>query len=57
MIMADVMCGTSPSVKISSEDVPREIVVSHYKKLNSEHITFVIDNLEDSPKRIRNVKS
>ena len=57
MIMADVMCGTSPSVKISGEDVPREIVVSHYKKLNSEHITFVIDNLEDSPKRIRNVKS
>lgn len=57
MIMADVMCGTSPSVKISGEDVPREVVVSHYKKLNSEHITFVIDNLEDSPKRIRNVKS
>ena len=57
MIMADVMCGTSPSVKISGEDVPREIVVSHYRKLNSEHITFVIDNLEDSPKRIRNVKS
>ena len=57
MIMADVMCGTSPSVKISGEDVPREVVVSHYRKLNSEHITFVIDNLEDSPKRIRNVKS
>lgn len=57
MIMADVMCGTSPSVKISGEDVPREIVVSHFKKLNSEHITFVIDNLEDSPRRIRNVKS
>lgn len=57
MIMADVMCGTSPSVKISGEDVPREVVVSHYRKLNSEHITFVIDCLEDSPKRIRNVKS
>ena len=57
MIMADVMCGTSPSVKISGEDVPREVVVSHYRKLNSEHITFVIDCLEDSTKRIRNVKS
>lgn len=57
MIMADVICGKSPSVRINGEDVPREIVVSHYRKLNSEHIQFVADSLEDCPKKIRNVRS
>lgn len=57
MIMADVICGTSPSVRINGEDVPREIVVSHYRKLNSEHIQYVADSLEDCPKKIRNVRS
>jgi DNA-binding Lrp family transcriptional regulator len=57
LIMADVMSGTTPTVRIGGSDFPREIVISRFKKLSSEHIEYVIGCIESSTTKIKNIKS
>ena len=57
LIMADVMSGTTPTVRIGGSDFPREVVISRFKKLSSEHIEYVIGCIESSTTKIKNIKS
>lgn len=57
LIMADVMSGTSPAVRIGGNDFPREVVISRFKKLSSEHIEYVINCLENTSTKIKNIKA
>ena len=56
MIISDVLNGTSPTVRIGRDDMPRGIVVSRFCKLDSEHIVSVIYDLEHGKTEIRNIK-
>lgn len=55
-VIADVMTGLSPTVKIGSEIFPREIVISRYKKLTAEHIQYVVNCIENAETKIVNMK-
>lgn len=57
LIMADVISGTSSTVRIGGNEFPRDIVVSRFRKLNAEHIEYVIGCIESSETKIRNIKS
>ena len=57
LIMADVISETSPTVRIGGSDLPREAVVSRFKRLNSEHIEYVISCIESGERKIKNIKS
>ena len=55
-LMVDVVCTTKPTVRISGEDKPAEVVRSQFLKLDSEHIRFVMGGLKENTTRIRNMR-
>ncbi len=57
MIIFDVMNGTSPTVRIGRDEMPRGVVISRFCKLDSEHITSVLWQMEKNTSKIRNIKS
>lgn len=55
-LMVDVVCTTKPTVRISGDDKPAEVVRSQFLKLDSEHIRFVMQGLKENTTRIRNMR-
>lgn len=55
-LMVDVVCTTKPTVRISGDDKPTEVVRSQFLKLDSEHIRFVMGGLKENTTRIRNMR-
>lgn len=55
-LMVDVVCTTKPTVRISGDDKPAEVVKSQFLKLDSEHIRFVMEGLKENTTRIRNMR-
>lgn len=56
MIISDVLNGTSPTVRVGRDDMPRGVVISRFCKLDSEHILYVISELRNNTQKIRNMK-
>ena len=56
MIMSDVMNGTSKTVKIGRDEMPRGVVIARFCKINSEHITSILWQLSRNTYKIRNIK-
>lgn len=57
MIISDVLNGTSPTVRIGRDDMPRGIVIARFCRLDSEHICYVLSQIETNSSDIRNIKS
>ncbi len=55
-ILVDTVCTTKPTVRISGDDKPTEVVRSQFLKLDSEHVKFVLDGLRENTTRIRNMR-
>lgn len=55
-LIVDVVCSTKPTIRISGEGKPAEVVRSQLLKLDSEHIKFVIDGLSQNTTLIRNMR-
>lgn len=55
-LMVDVVTSTSPSIRVSGEDKPADIVRSQFLKLNGQHILYVLDCLEKNTTEIRNIR-
>lgn len=55
MIITDVICGTSETVRIDKQGMPREAVRSRFFKLNCEHIEYVVDRMKENTTDVRNV--
>ncbi|MBO5410527.1 MAG: replication initiator protein A [Clostridia bacterium] len=56
MIISDVLCGSSESVRIGKDDMPRQAVVARFRKLTAEHIYYVFSKLRKNETDIRNIK-
>lgn len=56
MIIFDVLNGTSPTVRIGKNDMPRGAVIARFCKLNSEHIYSVFSKLDCNTSKIKNIK-
>lgn len=56
-LMTDVMMTRSGTIRISGDEKPVEIVKSRFMKLNSEHISYVMQGLKDNPVKVRNIKA
>ena len=55
-LMVDAVCTTKPTIRISGDDKPAEVVKSQLLKLDSEHIRFVMEGLRENTTRIRNMR-
>ncbi len=56
-IMTDVLTTKSGTIRISGDDKPVEVVKSRLMKLNSQHISYVLQGLKDNPVKVRNIKA
>ena len=57
MIISDVVNGTSPTVRVGKDSMPRGLVVARFCKLNSDHIFYVLSNIENSTQKIKHIKA
>ena len=55
--MTDVLTTKSGTIRISGDDKPVEVVKSRLMKLNSQHISYVLQGLKDNPVKVRNIKA
>ncbi len=56
-VIYSVLNGTSRTVRIGKDNIPREKAVSVFSNLDSEHICYVLSGLEKSTEKIRNITS
>lgn len=55
-LMTDTVCTTNKHIVIASKKQSAQVVKSQLLKLNSEHIEYVIDRMNNASGEIRNVK-
>lgn len=56
-LMTDVCCGTSPTIHISGNDYPRDMVVGRFLHLDSGHIEYVMETMDHTTTDIRNIRA
>lgn len=56
-IMLDAVCSTSATIRINGEDMPQPVVKSRFLKLDSGHIDYVLQAMNDCPSDIRNIRA
>ena len=56
-LMVEICCSTKATIRICKEDVPTGIVKNRFLKLDSEHISYVMDCLDHNTTRIGNIKA
>ena len=56
-IMLDAICSTRPTIRINGEDMPQQVVKSRFLKLNSSHIEYVLQAMDECPSDIRNIRA
>ncbi|WP_322170659.1 DUF6017 domain-containing protein [Acutalibacter caecimuris] len=55
-IMLETVCTARATVQIAGDDYPAELVKAKFMKLDSEHIRFVLDCMQENTTKIRNMK-
>ena len=56
-LMLDVVCSTAPTIRISGSDIPTKAVRDRFLQLDSEHIQYVIDALNQTTTKINNIRA
>lgn len=47
-LMVDVICSNAKKIRVGGDDKPSQVVKSVFSKLNYEHVTYVIDGLNEN---------
>ena len=55
-LILETVCTSRKKIRIAGDDCPAELVKSKFMKLNSEHIRFVLDCMQENTTKIRNIK-
>ena len=55
-LLVDTVCSARQTIRISGDDFPAEVVKSRLLKLDSGHIEYVLDCMENNTTYVRNIK-
>ena len=55
-LMLETVCSARKTIRIAGDDYPADLVKSKFMKLNSSHIQFVLDCMQENTTKIRNIK-
>ena len=55
-LILETVCTKRRTIRIAGDDHPAELVKTKFMKLNSEHIRFVLDCMQENTTKIRNIK-
>ena len=56
-LMVEVCCSRRDFIRISGDDIPTGVVKSRFLKLDHEHISYVLDSMNQNTTLIRNIKA
>ena len=56
-LICDVLCSTAKSLKIGGEHIPAENVKERYRRLEFDHIAYVMDSLRETTTKIINIRA
>ena len=55
-LMLETVCTRRKTIRIAGDDYPAELVKAKFMKLDSEHIRFVLNCMQENTTKIRNIK-
>lgn len=55
-LICDVLCSTSDTIRIANENIPTPKVQERYRRLDFEHVTYVMDSLRETTTKIKNIR-
>ena len=55
-LMVDTVCSNREMIRIAGDDYPAEMVKSRFLKLDSSHIEYVLDRMQENTTYVRNIK-
>lgn len=55
-LMLETVCTARKTIRIAGDDYPAELVKAKFMKLDSEHIRFVLDCMQENTTKVRNIK-
>ncbi len=56
-LITDTVCNSSPVIRISGSEYPKEVVKARFLKLNDYHIEYVIECLRMNTSKVHNIKA
>lgn len=56
-LICEVLCSTAPYIKIEGVNMPASKVQSRFRKLNFEHVAYVLDAFRENTNKINNIKA
>lgn len=56
-LMLEVVLSKRPYIRIAGDDFPREIVRSRFLKINSSHVEYVFDCIDNNTTKVGNIKA
>ncbi len=56
-LVTDVLCSTAPTMRIAGEVLPMETVKQRFRKLNSSHIEYIIEAMNQTTTKINNIRA
>lgn len=54
--MLETVCSLNDTISIAGNQYPKEVVKSRFLKINSAHIQYVFECLNENTTKIRNIK-
>lgn len=55
-LIIDTVCSQKSLIRIAGEDMPKEVVKSRLLKIDSEHIRYVLDCMDEKTTKVRNIR-
>ena len=56
-LICEIVCVKRKTIKVNGEDYPYELVKSKFLKLNSSHIQYVINSMQNTTTKIGNIRA
>ncbi len=56
-IMVDTLCSSKETIRINNEDIPYEVVAERFGSIDSEHIIYALDCMDNRSGDIRNLRA
>ena len=55
-LICDVLCSTADTIRIANESIPTSKVQERYRRLDFEHVTYVMDSIRETTTKIKNIR-
>ena len=55
-LMLGTVCSRRETIRIAGDSYPAEVVKSRFLELNSSHIEYALDRMQDNTTYVRNIK-